>query len=164
MSVHSAPGTGLGWWWGVKLIYPGFTDEEIDNGHKGLEFVKYLLCKKHLQALCTYMLSHFSRVWLFAIPWIVVHQAPLSMGFFRQEECPWHGLPCPPPGDLLHPGIEPRSPTLQTDSLLSELLGSPMLAMGQQCLTVYFMGSTNHSLSKAFPRGSSQPRDWTHVS
>ena len=44
--------------------------------------------------------------------------APLSTGFSRQEY--WSGLPCPPPGDLPHPGIEPRSPTLQADSLLSE--------------------------------------------
>ena len=52
--------------------------------------------------------SHFSRVWLFAIPWTVARQAPLSMGFSRQEYC--GGLPCPPPGDLPDPGIEPASP------------------------------------------------------
>ena len=40
-------------------------------------------------------------------PWTVAHQAPLSMGFSRQE-C-WSGLPCPPPGDLPDPGIEPVS-------------------------------------------------------
>ena len=51
-------------------------------------------------------------------PWAVAHQAPLSMGFSRQEH--WSGLPCPPPGDLPNPGIEPRSPTLQADSLPSE--------------------------------------------
>ena len=45
-------------------------------------------------------------------------------GFSKQEY--WSGLPCPPPGDLLNPGIEPRSPTLQADSLLSELPGKPM--------------------------------------
>ena len=49
--------------------------------------------------------SHFSHVRLFATPWIVAHQAPLSMGFSRQEF--WSGLPCPPPGDLLDTGIEP---------------------------------------------------------
>ena len=49
------------------------------------------------------------------------HQAPLSMGFSRQEY--WSGLPCPPPGDLPNPGIEPRSPALQADSLLSEPRG-----------------------------------------
>ena len=45
-------------------------------------------------------------------------QAPLSMGFSRQKY--WSGLPCPPPGDLPNPGIEPRSPALQVDSLPSE--------------------------------------------
>ena len=54
-----------------------------------------------------------------AIPWTVAHQAPLSMGFSRQEY--WSGLPFPSPGDLPDPGIEPRSPTLQADSLLTEL-------------------------------------------
>ena len=54
-----------------------------------------------------YMLSHFSRVWLFAAPWIIAHQAPLSMWFSRQEY--WSGLPCPPPGDLADPGTEPES-------------------------------------------------------
>ena len=59
-----------------------------------------------------------SRVWLFVTPWTVAHQAPLSMGFSSQE-C-WSGLPCPPPGDLPNPGIEPRSPALQADALPSE--------------------------------------------
>ena len=45
------------------------------------------------------------------------------MGFSRQEY--WNGLPCPPPGDLPNPGIEPRSPALQVDSLLSEPPGKP---------------------------------------
>ena len=48
-----------------------------------------------------------SRVWLFATPWIVAHQAPLR-GLSRPE-C-WSGLPFPPPGDLPHPGIKPASP------------------------------------------------------
>ena len=49
-----------------------------------------------------------SRVRLFAIPWTVARQAPLSMGFSRQEY--WSGLPFPPPEDLPDPGIEPVSP------------------------------------------------------
>ena len=53
----------------------------------------------------------------FVTPWTVAHQAPLFMGFPRQE-C-WSGLPFPSPGDLPNPGIEPRSPALQADSLLS---------------------------------------------
>jgi len=56
-------------------------------------------------------------------PWTVAPQAPLSMGFSRQQD--WSGLPCPPPGDLLNPGIEPRSPTLQADSLPDEPPGKP---------------------------------------
>ena len=48
-----------------------------------------------------------SHVRLFATPWTVAHQAPLSMGFSRQEY--WSGLPCPPLGALPHPGIEPTS-------------------------------------------------------
>ena len=51
-------------------------------------------------------------------PMTVAHQAPLSMGFSRQE-C-WSGLPFPSSGDLPNPVIEPRSPALQEDSLLSE--------------------------------------------
>ena len=51
-----------------------------------------------------------SRVQLFATPWTVAYQAPLSMGFSRQEY--WSGLPFPSPGDLPDPGIEPGSPAL----------------------------------------------------
>src|SRR5574339_157875 len=53
------------------------------------------------------MLSCFSPVQLFATLWTVARQAPLSMGFSRQEY--QNGLPCPPPGDLPEPGIEPVS-------------------------------------------------------
>ena len=66
-----------------------------------------------------------SRVRLFATPWTVAYQAPPSMGFSRQE-C-WSGLPFPFPGDLPNPGIEPRSPALQADALLSEPPGRIIL-------------------------------------
>ena len=59
-----------------------------------------------------------SRVGLFAIPRTAAHQAPLSMGFSRQEY--WSGLLFPPPGDLPDPRIEPRSPALEADALPSE--------------------------------------------
>ena len=59
-----------------------------------------------------------SRVSLFATLWTVVCQAPLSMGILQAEY--WSGLPCPPPGDFPKPGIEPKSPALQVDSLLTE--------------------------------------------
>ena len=54
--------------------------------------------------------------------WTVACQAPLSMGFSRQEY--WNGLLFPSPGHLPDPEIEPRSPTLQADSLLTELRGN----------------------------------------
>ena len=59
-----------------------------------------------------------SRDPLSAIPRTVACRVPLFMGFSRQEY--WSGLPCTPPGDLPNPGIEPRSPALQADSLPSE--------------------------------------------
>ena len=64
-----------------------------------------------------------SCVQLFATPWTVAYQAPPSMGFSRQE-C-WSGLPFPSSGDLPNPGIEPGSPALQADTLLSEPPGKP---------------------------------------
>ena len=54
------------------------------------------------------MLSHSVMSNSFATPWTVACQAPLSMGFSRQEY--WSGLPFPPLGDLLNPGTEPTSP------------------------------------------------------
>ena len=56
-------------------------------------------------------------------PWTADCQDPLSMGFSRQEY--WRGLPCPPPGDLPDPGIEPQSPALKADSLPTEPPGKP---------------------------------------
>ena len=71
------------------------------------------------------VLSRFSCVRLFGIPRTVARQAPLSIRFSRQEYR--SGLPCPPPGALPHPGIEPvapSSPALQADSLLLSHWGS----------------------------------------
>ena len=53
------------------------------------------------------LLSCFNRVWICVTLWSVAHEAPLSMGFSRQEN--WSGLSCPPPGDLPDPGIKPVS-------------------------------------------------------
>ena len=66
-----------------------------------------------------------SRVRLFVTLWTVTFQAPPSMEFSRQEY--WSGLPFPSLGNLPDPGIELRSPTLQTDALLSEPPGKPMV-------------------------------------
>ena len=62
--------------------------------------------------------SVLSHVQLFAAPWTVAYQAPLSMEFSSQEY--WSGFPFPSLGDLPDPGIEPRSPALQADTLPSE--------------------------------------------
>ena len=83
-----------------------------------------ILATSYLCYMC--VLVRFSRVRLFATPWTVAHQAPLSLGFSRQEY--WNGLPCPFPGDLPDSGIEPVSPTapaLQMDCWATE--GSPFV-------------------------------------
>ena len=69
------------------------------------------------------VLSRFSCVQIFSTLRNVACQAPQSMGFSRQEY--WSGLPRPPPGDLPEAGIEPASPALQADSLLTEPPGKP---------------------------------------
>ena len=66
------------------------------------------------------VLSHFSHVRLFATLWTVARQAPLLVGLSRQEY--WSELPFPSPGDVPDPGIEPRSPSLQANSLTSDAL------------------------------------------
>ena len=68
-------------------------------------------------------------------------------GFSRPEY--WSRLPCSPPKNLPNPGIQPRSPTLQVDSLLSEPPGSPRILNWVDC---------------PFPGGSSGPRNWTMAS
>ena len=73
---------------------------------------KNILCNQKVKV------KLLSCVQLFVTPWTVAHQAPLSMGFLRQEH--WSGLPFPSPGDLLDPGIKPRSPALHADALTSE--------------------------------------------
>ena len=65
--------------------------------------------------------SHLVMLDSWRPPWTEAHQAPLSLGFSRQEY--WGGLPFPSPGEFSNPGIKPRSPTLQADSLPSESPG-----------------------------------------
>ena len=84
--------------------------------------------------VCVCVLSHFSYVWFSGAPWTIAHQTPLSMAFSRQEY--WSGLPFPSPGDLPDPGIEPTSPALQADSLLSEPCKS-QLSFSRNILLVF---------------------------
>ena len=77
-----------------------------------LHTLLYKLCVCVCVCVCVCkLLSHFQ---LFMTPWTLASQAPLSMGFSRQEY--WSGLPFPSPEDLPNSGIEPRSPALQADS------------------------------------------------
>ena len=72
--------------------------------------------------MCIY--ESLSHIQLSATPWTVAHTKLLCpCGFSSQGY--WSGLPCPPPGDLPNPGIEPRSPALQADSLPTEPPGKP---------------------------------------
>ena len=87
-----------------------------------LEVCRFITTAHH-EEMCACVLSRFSRVQLSATLWTEALWAPLSVGFSRQE-C-WRGLPCPPPGDRPDPGMEPRSPALQADSLLLSHRGSP---------------------------------------
>ena len=110
-----AQGTSLSalWWckWEVnpkeELIdmYHWFTLLCLRNQHN---IVKQLCGGRLVAKLCPVLVT----------PWTIPHEVPLSMAFPRQEY--WSGLPFPCPGDLHHPRIEPRSPALQVDSLLSE--------------------------------------------
>ena len=93
--------------------------------------------------LSGYVLSHFSRVQFSVTLWALAHQAPLSVGYSRQEY--WSGLPCPFPVDLPNPGIEHpslASPALQADSLALSHLGAPLSGyvlclVTQSCPTLF---------------------------
>ena len=81
-------------------------------GHDWVSFTSLLIL---------YVLSLSAQ--LSVTPWTVARQAPLSMGILQARVLEWVAVP--PPGDLPNPGIEPRSPALQVDSLLSAPLGKP---------------------------------------
>ena len=86
-----------------------------------------------------------SCVRLFATSQTVARQAPLSVGFSRQEY--WSGLPVSSPEDLPEPGIKPRSPPLQADSLPSELQGRSHLLL--YCMYLMCFGKKkSHHLEK----------------
>ena len=94
----------------------------LANTSKKITYMYIKTCVCVCVCVCA---QSFSQVRLFVIPWTIACQAPMSMGFSRQE-C-WSGLPFPPPGDLPAPGIEPTSPALQEDSLLLSHQESPYI-------------------------------------
>ena len=75
--------------------------------------------------VCVCVCELLSHVQLFATPWTVAYQAPLSMVFSRQEY--WSGLPFPSPGDLPQPGIKPSSPALASGFFTTEPPGKPII-------------------------------------
>ena len=129
--------------------------------------------------MCSPPISCFSQVCLFTTLWTVAHQAPLSMGFSRQEY--WSGLPCPSPGDLPHPGIK-------LPSLISHALAGRFFTTSDTCVCVWSLSharlfATTWTAACQAPlsmrilqarilewvgmsssRGSSQPRDRSQVS
>ena len=90
-------------------------------------WVKFYIRTCMCVCACAHSLSH---VWLFVTLWAIAHQAPLSMGFSRQEY--WSGLPCRLPENVPSPGVEPTSPALQADSVPLSHWGSPHMCMNGQ--------------------------------
>ena len=84
-----------------------------------------------MRELSLVKVKSLSCIQLFATRWTVAYQAPPSTGFSRQEY--WSGLPFPSSGDLPYPGIEPRSPELQADSLPTEPLEKHSLDQTDLC-------------------------------
>ena len=124
---HSPPFTGLKWTRHLltSSIYLFCTDSFLyvtPDGSEGWTQAGILLailwgsgplvsrqmpCPQASRVLTCVLLSCLSHIRVVATAWTVAHQAPLSMRFSSQDY--WTGLPCPPPGDLPHPGIEPMS-------------------------------------------------------
>ena len=107
------------------------------------------------------VLSGFSRVWLFVTPWTVAHQAPLSMGFSKQDY--WSGLACPPPGGLPDPGIEPTSLMSPAEQhyLLKEYPTPPQQAERHRGLRVHRLCKPALNLSAISQER--WPRIWGHL-
>ena len=105
-------------------------NEQILDQQKSQSKIQQVLYKRSIEGgtekifsfLWQYSVKLLSCVRVFATPWTIAHQAPPSVEFSRQEY--WSGLPFPSPGDLPDPGIKFRSPTLQADTLPSELPGN----------------------------------------
>ena len=117
-------------------------------------FCPYETKSEHIYLALKVKVKSLSHVWPFATPWTVAHQVLLSMGFFRQEYC--SGLPFPSPGNLPNPGIEPRSPALQADTLTSYLAltlgksGSPLISWSQNASDSHTWNLSFHAWPECF--------------
>ena len=117
-----------------QKIIVSISNFQITNGNESMIFLQAL----PFECVCT--LSG-SVVCGSVTPWAIAHQAPLSLGFSRQEHR--RGLPFLPPGDLPNPGMEPGSPTLQVDSFLLSCQAIPSAPYPTQT-----MQSTSDNLIK----------------
>ena len=126
------------------MFYPSHGGQTCVCGRDNARGIKDGLCIP-LKQLHACLLSRFSRVWLFVTQWTVACQAPLSMGFFRQEH--WSGLPHPSPRNLPTQGLNPRLHHWQAGSLP---LALPVEAKCQEAfnwrLPVCSFGSVRNSL------------------
>ena len=126
------------------IIVPCFSQLSDDSGEdRTSSWACAVLCQ--VTQSCLTLRPHGLQPTRLLYPW----------GFSRQQY--WNGLPCPPPGDLPNPGIEPRSPALPADSLLSEPPGKPkntgvgIPSPGELPNQLSYQGSPQLSLSEYFP-------------
>ena len=118
----------------------------LELDHSVFTFAAFFLSLLGLPTLCVGVLSHFSRVQLFATLWTVACQAPLSLGFFRPEY--WSGLPCPSSGDLPNPGFESMSPVypaLAGGFFTSEPMGKATKFSQYQSISQYENQHVSHT-------------------
>ena len=106
-----------------SILTPGLSDKETEA--KWTPNIPALWGCKRLWGRCACKLSY---VRLLVTPWTIAHQAPLSIGFSRQEN--WSRLPFPSPGDLPDPGTEPASPALAGGFFTTEPPRKPLREMG----------------------------------
>ena len=128
MSEPSSQWTFCPWWdvW-ASPFYAQWLRECLHTG----------MCVYVCVCVCVHVLS---RVWLFATPWTVARQAPLTMGFSRQG-C-WSGSPCPPPGDLPNAGTAISLPLAQPRKPGKSMVSSylfPFFQGLQSCIACYLM-------------------------
>ena len=101
--------------------------------------ISFIICTKDGKWKC----KSLNHVRLFATPWTVALQTPLSRGFSSQEY--WNGLPFPSPGYLPKSGIELKSPALQADSLSSELPEKPPRMEIRKIKHIHYIHTHTHT-------------------
>ena len=132
-------------------MYSGYLFLISSASVRSLPFLSFILPIFEWYVPLKVKVKLLSHVWLFATPWTVTYQAPLIMGFSRQE-C-WSGLPFPSPGYLPDPGIESRSSALQADGLPSEPPGVSLIFLKiylMFSILLFSSVSLNCSLKKTF--------------